>query len=93
MKRIIDDVVKETSEDFKKGLETSMLPNVWGGYSTEFEVLARLFSEYGIDIVESLLDVPEGSQLYENIMKKRCKQLLNTEQIKEDEFDPKLLKE
>ncbi len=92
LKRIINDVVQETSEDFKKGLETSMLPNVWGGYGAEFEALARLFNEYGIDALGSLTDVPEKSPLYKNIMKKLCKQLLSTEQIKEDDFDPSMLK-
>lgn len=92
LKRIIDDVVKETSEDFKKGLETSMLPNVWGSYGAKFEALVRLFNEYGIDALGPLTDVPEESLLYKNIMKKLCKQLLSTEQIKEDDFDPSMLK-
>lgn len=81
MKRIINDVVKETSEDFKKGLETSMLPNVWGGYGAGFEALVRLFNEYGIDALGPLTDVPEASPLYKNIMKQLCRQLLEKEQV------------
>ncbi len=58
-----------------------MLQNVCGGYSTEFEVLVRLFNEYGIDALGPLTDVLHDSSLYKNIMKKLCKQLLETEQI------------
>lgn len=93
LKRIINDVVKETSENFKKCLETRMLTDAHGGYSANFEVLVRLFNEYGIDAFESLLGASKKSPLYKNIMKKLCKQLLSTEQIKEDDFDPSMLKE